>query len=165
MHIKKLREFFAENKPENVPRAEEFFHTHGKEIWTMLSAKYPGKTDRFFAVSQVLLDVVFDCLILASTASLCGVFVGQELGLSAHAVSSAPVPSTPPVAANVVAETKFQNGMLKIDMYGTQESLGVDGKQFVVRPPLAFVLPCCRLTHFGPDVSPGVCFTLHMDLR
>jgi hypothetical protein len=59
--------------------------------------------------------------------------VWQELGLPAPLSPSAVVPSTPPVAANVVAETTFQDGLLKIDMYGTQESVGSDGKQFVVR--------------------------------
>jgi hypothetical protein len=50
MHLKKLREFFRENKPENVPRVEEFFQAHGREIWTMLTQKYPGKTDSYLAV-------------------------------------------------------------------------------------------------------------------
>jgi hypothetical protein len=48
--IELLKQFFEENRPENVPRAAELFGKMGHRIWEGLESKYPGKTAAFLKV-------------------------------------------------------------------------------------------------------------------
>ena len=51
LHMQRLREFFAENRPDNVPRVPELYSKLGKQIWAAMEAKYPGKTAKYTVVS------------------------------------------------------------------------------------------------------------------
>ena len=50
LHMQRLREFFAENRPENVARVPELFGKVGRQAWAALELKYPGKTAKFTVV-------------------------------------------------------------------------------------------------------------------
>ncbi len=50
LHMERLREFFAENRPENVSRVPELFAKVGTQAWAALELKYPGKTAKFTVV-------------------------------------------------------------------------------------------------------------------
>lgn len=50
LHMQRLREFFAENRPENVARVPELFAKVGRQAWAALELKYPGKTAKFTVV-------------------------------------------------------------------------------------------------------------------
>ena len=52
LHMQRLREFFAENRPDNVPRVPELYGKLGKQIWAAMEAKYPGKTAKYTVVSR-----------------------------------------------------------------------------------------------------------------
>ena len=52
LHMQRLREFFTENRPDNVPRVPELYGKLGKQIWAAMEAKYPGKTAKYTVVSR-----------------------------------------------------------------------------------------------------------------
>ncbi len=54
LHMERLREFFAENRPENVARVPELFGKVGTQAWAALELKYPGKTAKFTVVCETL---------------------------------------------------------------------------------------------------------------
>ena len=50
LHMDRLREFFAANRPENVSRVPELYAKMGKQIWAAMELKDPGKTAAFTTV-------------------------------------------------------------------------------------------------------------------
>ena len=52
LHMERLREFFAENRPENVARVPELYGKLGKQIWAAMELKYPGKTAKYTVVRE-----------------------------------------------------------------------------------------------------------------
>ena len=52
IHKARLREFFAECRPDNVSKADELFDKLGTAIWAGLEKKYPGKTAKYTAVGH-----------------------------------------------------------------------------------------------------------------
>ncbi len=48
--MERLRQFFAANRPENVPRVPELYAKLGKQIWAAMETKYPGQTAAFTQV-------------------------------------------------------------------------------------------------------------------
>ena len=51
LHMDRLRQFFAANRPDNVPRVAELYGKLGKQIWVAMEGKYPGKTAAYTHVS------------------------------------------------------------------------------------------------------------------
>ncbi len=54
LHIERLKQFFAANRPENVSRVPELYAKMGKQIWAAMELKYPGKTAAYTEVWHLL---------------------------------------------------------------------------------------------------------------
>jgi hypothetical protein len=64
LHVERLKQFFAANRPENVPRVPELYAKMGKQIWAAMELKYPGKTAAYTEVWHRL-DTSAVCTVIA----------------------------------------------------------------------------------------------------
>ena len=48
--MQQLRAFFAEHRPDNVPRVAELYGKMGAALWPALEKKYPGATAKYLLV-------------------------------------------------------------------------------------------------------------------
>lgn len=58
---------------------------------------------------------------------------GQGTPVAVSSPAPAPTAAGGDAQVNEVASTAYLNGALRMEMYGTQESMGADGKPYMVR--------------------------------
>ena len=67
----RLVAFFTEHRPDNAPKAGEFYAKVGPSVWAGLEKKYPGKTAKYTQVSVPCVCVCVLVCVCVCAASVC----------------------------------------------------------------------------------------------